>query len=95
MNEQQVLSSTRLDLLVFELAARCKEKDASIHMQDCLAAAKQAQTDGEDARRYRWLRDQDWTKETLCVRPSKSLPLGTDVPTHERLDAIIDAGRGA
>jgi hypothetical protein len=55
----------------------------------------------QDAERYRWLRQQDWFEGDLCVLrdPKRSLTsgagLGADCPSHERLDAAIDAARAA
>lgn len=51
----------------------------------------QAQRDAEDARRYRWLKSQHWSMGTVCVTEVKNIKLGVDAPSHERLDALIDA----
>jgi hypothetical protein len=46
-----------------------------------------------DAERYRWLRVQDWDTCQLAVvaNPKDAIKLGHDVPSRERLDAMIDA----
>ena len=45
-----------------------------------------------DAKRYRWLRTQDWYDSPLCVlsNPKHSVKLGSDCPSRERLDQKID-----
>lgn len=45
-----------------------------------------------DADRYRWLRAQHWTDNTIAaVRcPKDAMKLGHDAPSEERLDALID-----
>lgn len=45
-----------------------------------------------DAARYRWLRSQHWDKSDLAVvvRPKQSIVLGSDCPSHGRLDEMID-----
>lgn len=49
-------------------------------------------SDAEDAARYRWLREQQWnTAQVFVVFGGKShVRLGTDCPSLERLDTIID-----
>lgn len=49
----------------------------------------------KDAERYRWLRAQNWNDSSLCVveRPKKSVKLGFDCPSLQRLDDAIDAAR--
>lgn len=46
-----------------------------------------------DARRYQWLREQDWFDGALCVvcNPKKAALPGFDCPSRERLDAAVDA----
>lgn len=46
-----------------------------------------------DAERYRWLRVQHWSDSPLAVvvNPKTAIKLGHDAPSHERLDAAIDA----
>lgn len=59
------------------------------HMLDSLnAPASQAL----DAARYRWLRKQNWNDGELAVvvDPKKSVRLGHDCPSLDRLDAAID-----
>ena len=48
-----------------------------------------------DSERYRWLRGQYWnTANLFVVAGSKSqVRLGTDCPSHDRLDVAIDAAR--
>lgn len=50
----------------------------------------------EDAKRYRWLRDQDWFSSPLAVvhSPKDAVKLGHDCPSRDRLDAAIDRARG-
>lgn len=45
-----------------------------------------------DAARYRWLRTQAWHSGPLCVvaTPRVAVKLGSDCPSMERLDKIID-----
>jgi hypothetical protein len=46
----------------------------------------------EDAERYRWLRAQHWTDNTIgAVRnPKEAIKLGYDAPSEVRLDEFID-----
>ena len=46
-----------------------------------------------DAERYRWLRTKNWQDGGLCVvtKARETVRLGTDCPSHDRLDAAIDA----
>lgn len=46
-----------------------------------------------DARRYRWLRKQHWSTSPLAVVVSNpnAIRLGTDCPSADRLDKMIDA----
>lgn len=48
-----------------------------------------------DAERYRWLREQHWTDNTMAaVRwPKEAVKLGHDCPSGDRLDEEIDALR--
>lgn len=50
-----------------------------------------------DAERYRWLRKQHWNEGVLCVvmQPKKSVKLGCDCPSLDRLDGFIDAAIAA
>jgi hypothetical protein len=45
-----------------------------------------------DAARYRWLRAQHWSDNTLAVLaiPKEAVKLGSDAPSGERLDQFID-----
>ena len=45
-----------------------------------------------DAERYQWLRKQHWAESKLCVvaDPKTAVRLGSDCPSLERLDEIID-----
>lgn len=49
----------------------------------------------EDAARYRWLRQQHWSQNTLAVVrcPKTAVRLGHECPSYEALDAAIDAAR--
>lgn len=49
-----------------------------------------------DAERYRWLRDQHWNEADMAVvcHPKKSVKLGFDCPSGERLDESVDAAMG-
>jgi hypothetical protein len=51
----------------------------------------------EDARRYQWLRQQNWNDSELSVvaRPKDAVKLGHECPTLDRLDAAIDRARAA
>lgn len=68
------------------LHADCTPEEAST-----LAAEIAAMRQG--AQRYLRLRAQNWNDSELCVvmNPRKALKLGFDCPSHERLDAIVDA----
>ncbi|MGB8422244.1 DUF7446 family protein [Paraburkholderia sp.] len=63
-------------------------------------AAQSAQTemalsdDARDAARYRWLREQHWNEADMAVvcHPKKSVKLGFDCPSGQRLDEAIDVG---
>lgn len=46
----------------------------------------------EDAERYRKLRSTTWYASPLCVvvDPKHSVQLGSDCPSHKRLDDIVD-----
>lgn len=50
----------------------------------------------KDAERYRWLRSQHWNESDMAVacHPKKSVKLGFDCPSGERLDHAIDAAMG-
>ncbi len=63
------------------------------HARTALAAAPEPAPSEVDARRYRWLRKQQWdTASLFVIAGSKSLVrLGTDCPSLDRLDAAIDA----
>lgn len=45
-----------------------------------------------DADRYRWLRAQHWTDNTIAAvsRPKDAIKLGNYCPSEERLDDLID-----
>jgi len=49
--------------------------------------------DSVDAARYRWLREQHWNEADMAVvcEPKKSVKLGFDCPSGERLDEAIDS----
>lgn len=49
-----------------------------------------------DAERYRWLRAQHWSDNTLCVVmwPTDVLQLGSVCPYGDGLDGVIDKRRG-
>ena len=57
--------------------------------------------DTRDAERYRWLREQHWNEADMAVvcYPKKSVKLGFDCPSGQRLDEALDAaitkGEGA
>jgi hypothetical protein len=61
------------------------------------AAERRAEAAEADARRYRWLREQNWFDGALCVvrDPKTALTsgrgLGADCPSLNRLDDAIDA----
>ena len=52
-----------------------------------------AEQSNSDAKRYRWLREQQWNESSLFVvaGSKKEIVLGTDCPSLDRLDAAIDA----
>lgn len=47
----------------------------------------------EDAARYRWLREQHWSTDTIAVvlNPKQAVKLGYVCPSDSLLDEIIDA----
>ena len=53
---------------------------------------ERADANERDAGRYRWLRKRHWSDSTLAVVavPKRSVKLGEDCPSEERLDAAID-----
>jgi hypothetical protein len=67
--------------------------------QDAAIEPKPAEQslDRIDAQRYRWLRAQHWNESNMAVvcDPKKSVKLGYDCPSGERLDEIIDASIAA
>lgn len=48
-----------------------------------------------DADRYRWLREQHWNEADIAVvcHPKQSVKLGSDCPSGQRLDEIVDSAR--
>lgn len=51
--------------------------------------------DVEDAERYRWLREQHWSTDTIAVvlNPKQAVKLGYVCPSDSLLDETIDAAR--
>jgi hypothetical protein len=74
-------------------------KDAIVDLEEVESKCKtQAAENAElkrDAERYRWLREQHWNEADMAVvfYPKKSVKLGFDCPSLDRLDAAIDAAR--
>jgi hypothetical protein len=74
-------------------------KAIEVRVRAALTATQPAQTeraltdDARDADRYRRLRAQQWNSSDLfVVAGGKSVVrLGTECPTHDRLDALVDA----
>ena|SRR5258708_3374605 len=76
-----------------------------INSPDAMASARAAnalltaEIDGlkRDAERYRWLREQHWNEADIAVvcYPKKSVKLGFDCPSGQRLDEAIDAAIAA
>jgi hypothetical protein len=58
-----------------------------------IAANSRPTADETDAKRYRWLREQNWNDGLLAVvaDPKDAVKLGYDCPSLDRLDAEIDA----
>ena len=56
-------------------------------------ALRSSEASERDAARYRWLRKQHWSYNSMCVveRPQKNVRLGANCPSLELLDAAIDA----
>lgn len=48
---------------------------------------------GRDAKRYRYLRSQQWNDNTIAVvrHPKDAVKLGYDCPSGARLDEFVDA----
>ena len=69
--------------------------EAAIGGQWIAVTEREASADALDAARYRWLREQHWHNgpETLVVTTARSVKLGSDVPSGNRLDEAIDACR--
>ena len=63
--------------------------------QKIVALEVEAEKLRKDAERYRWLRAKHWHDGGLCVvtNAKETVRFGTDCPSHERLDAAIDAAR--
>jgi post-segregation antitoxin (ccd killing protein) len=51
----------------------------------------------QDAKRYQWLRDQHWSNSDVIVvkNDNNQVTLGTECPSRERLDELIDAAIAA
>ena len=58
-----------------------------------IAADSRPTADETDAKRYRWLREQNWNDGLLAVvaDPKAAVKLGHDCPSLARLDEHIDA----
>ena len=58
-----------------------------------IAADSRPTADETDAKRYRWLREQNWNDGLLAVvaDPTAAVKLGQDCPSLARLDEQIDA----
>ena len=71
------------------------EADVKDLHEDIARLTNEAYEREKDAARYRWLRAKHWHDGGLCVvtNAKETVRLGTDCPSHERLDAAIDAAR--
>lgn len=71
---------------------QCYERVRVYDVQKMIAAE-----DARDAKRYRWLRERHWNESTLFVVAGHHslVRLGTDCPSDDRLDAVIDAAMSA
>lgn len=47
--------------------------------------------DRRNAARYKWLRSQNWSDNSLCVTFASNVKWGADVPSGARLDMALDA----
>ena len=70
---------------------------ASEHATECERLRAELAECKMDAERYRWLRAQHWATSNLTAvrNPQQALRLGSDCPSGERLDALIDAALAA
>lgn len=85
--QSQLDRYTRISESGESLGGELEEREMRIALQSQLAAAQ------EDARRYRWLREQHWNESDMVVvrHPENSLKPGFDCPSGHRLDEIIDS----
>ena len=82
-----------------ERPAHCRVVDATeydkLRAHDAAVTAEREKM-REDAERYRWLRNQNWTQRGLFVVSAGQrdvVRLGTNCPSLELLDDAIDAAR--
>jgi hypothetical protein len=61
--------------------------------RELTAARAEVEALRADAERYRWLRKQHWSSSSLAVvmKPKQAIKLGAACPSHDLLDAAIDA----
>ncbi|WP_369070804.1 hypothetical protein [Burkholderia gladioli] len=66
--------------------------DAYLHGTKAAPAISESE-DVRDAARYRWLRSQQWNESVFAVvrDPKRSVKLGADCPSGQRLDEEIDS----
>lgn len=82
------------DEMICGIGLLAQDLDALRAERDALAEKVKAMEDND--RRYRALRAMAWDRSPLAVvvNPRAAVKLGHDCPSHERLDAAIDAAEG-
>lgn len=77
--------------LLDELAQAKCEAGHAIQQKD--AAYSECKALRQDAERYRALREMNWCDGPLAVvaDPYSRIKLGSDCPSHERLDQVVDS----
>lgn len=65
-------------------------------LEDFAKAVLCASAATQNAERYQWLREQHWHNSNMCVviNPKAQVKLGTQCPSLDRLDILIDEARG-
>jgi len=73
--------------------AKLRKMDMQCDPQWVLDMAAERDTLKADAERYRKLRDMNWYDGPLCVvrAPKGKVRPGTDCPSRERLDEVLDS----
>lgn len=96
MTKKSDSGSMRDDIALFTITLK-DALEGAIRLSTPVRQETAEPADEQDAKRYRWLREQDWFSGPLCVLRDPKLVLtragglGADCPSRDRLDAAIDA----